>query len=878
MKNKYVKFLCAYICLICFSTGLFGGMSIVSAESSAACDDAYSFFSQLGVTGEEFEPEEIVSRGYFIYLLMRALNNPYDYVSAEHKFTDVTSEQKWFESVGKAYNLGIINGYSENSFLPNQPISAQEMDIVLRNALNVYDKSKTVNTYSVITMPSDFRKIYKNIDMSAEQLKAKDVLVVLYNMLDIERRVIFGGKYSYDTLLNSCWHLYRVTGVMEANSMTSLYEKNSRLDNKIQIDGTIYDSDKDYSEYIGYSVEAYISNDSETENNLVCLFPESGKNKVVTINSRDFDSDSFGSNRFTYSNGRKDEKIRLSSTISVIYNGSFAGAAFEKYIFDVDLGNVKFIDNGNDGTYDVAIIESFSTIMASSSMSGGENLISDYYSGGNLLKFNDYNYTNTVDIYFDGVKGKEADIVSKDLVDYYVAENDDRRYIKAYVSRNTITGTLEGIWDDNSYVINGKTLFVARRNKTPYVIDSKPSIGSYGIFRLNYLGEVAAFETTETTDLYYGILVKISKPDTWEKTDICIFTSGGAKRVFETQDRFSIDKVRYKKTENDKIRAKLSETTFSDYADSPTLLCQLIRYKLKDGKISEIFTSNSDYAESPKIGAPFETRQYLTIGNVYGSNVRDFRVSQGTKYFLLPSMKDGDIDIDEMAVTDIDSLENTRAFKCQAYNVDEFGMAEIVVFLHSYENEDYGDAPTLYLVEDVCRALNKNGDDVNRFTLFSKGSVFEYDTLDDEIGNDVHPGDLVFVAKDYNDVIRFMSVKYSLQYPRLYQGVVYGDENTYRSATRLNIGYMTAYSNGWARLTIDPEKVSSPTAKIFDGLWGIGTMSVTLYSERWERAKKIDSTSLPLYISGNLGNDYLIAIYEHYGQMQDCIIYELEER
>ena len=89
---------------------------------------------------------------------------------------------------------------------------------------------------------------------------------------------------------------------------------------------------------------------------------------------------------------------------------------------------------------------------------------------------------------------------------------------------------------------------------------------------------------------------------------------------------------------------------------------------------------------------------------------------------------------------------------------------------------------------------------------------------------------------------------------------------------------MTAVSDGWAWLTYDPMKSIDPTVEPYHGLWNLGSVNITLFDEESGTANLITANDLPLYISSDNGNDYLVLPFENYGQMKDCIIYDLKER
>ena len=89
---------------------------------------------------------------------------------------------------------------------------------------------------------------------------------------------------------------------------------------------------------------------------------------------------------------------------------------------------------------------------------------------------------------------------------------------------------------------------------------------------------------------------------------------------------------------------------------------------------------------------------------------------------------------------------------------------------------------------------------------------------------------------------------------------------------------MTAVSDGWAWLTYDEMKSKDPSVEAYKGIWNLGSVNITLFDEKMHKAEVVSSADLPLYISQDMGNDYLVMTFENYGQMQDCIIYKLEDR
>ena len=97
--------------------------------------DMYKRSIVEGVGDKLFLPEKNVTRAEFVAILARALALP---ASGEFKgiFTDVKADD-WFAGVAEsARNVGIISGYDDGSFAPNNIISRQEMAKILVAAAN----------------------------------------------------------------------------------------------------------------------------------------------------------------------------------------------------------------------------------------------------------------------------------------------------------------------------------------------------------------------------------------------------------------------------------------------------------------------------------------------------------------------------------------------------------------------------------------------------------------------------------------------------------------------------------------------------------------------------------------------------------------------
>lgn len=80
-----------------------------------------------------FNPYDDITRAEFVALITRMLN----IVKTDEiiPFTDIETTEWYADEILAAYQTGLINGKSNNTFAPNAPITRQEASIVITNAL-----------------------------------------------------------------------------------------------------------------------------------------------------------------------------------------------------------------------------------------------------------------------------------------------------------------------------------------------------------------------------------------------------------------------------------------------------------------------------------------------------------------------------------------------------------------------------------------------------------------------------------------------------------------------------------------------------------------------------------------------------------------------
>ncbi len=105
-----------------------------------------------GISDTEFAPQANITRADFVVLIVRFLE--LDGETAQN-FTDINTGAYYFEAVGIASNLGIVSGTGNNEFNPLEPISRQDMMVIIKRALDITGKSSILTEETGKTL-SDF--------------------------------------------------------------------------------------------------------------------------------------------------------------------------------------------------------------------------------------------------------------------------------------------------------------------------------------------------------------------------------------------------------------------------------------------------------------------------------------------------------------------------------------------------------------------------------------------------------------------------------------------------------------------------------------------------------------------------------------------------
>lgn len=100
---------------------------------------ALTTYRDAGVVNnvQAFEPTRSVTRAEFLKMLVRSLSCYYTFLGKDTPYSDVSPNDWYAEYIAFAQSKHWINGYSDNTFRPNSPITRIEAAKILINAIHL---------------------------------------------------------------------------------------------------------------------------------------------------------------------------------------------------------------------------------------------------------------------------------------------------------------------------------------------------------------------------------------------------------------------------------------------------------------------------------------------------------------------------------------------------------------------------------------------------------------------------------------------------------------------------------------------------------------------------------------------------------------------
>lgn len=459
MKKIMTLFL---VCTLFFSVN-------VLAQSEAADENVLYTLKGYDIVGEDGydSGNECVTRGEFAAIVTKLMCiSESASEQAQTTYWDVPSDYKYAGDISVLTAIGILNGYSEKMFAPNDYVTYEQAIKVLVDITGYGDIAQKNGGWTEgYVMQARKNKMLSGV--SREPFTRMSLYRLVYNTLDvplIDRVIQRGGselEKTDDTLRNRIageieYELYRHKGVIVASSYTytsapysDLYDDEVVIENRSVGGSYIYNIGRTNApDMVGCEVEFY-ARKSESGYELLSV-KTTRDNEVVEVNSEDFEKKN-GLEIF-YSVNNKNEKLILDDDYRVVVNGSRVISP-EDNVFEIADGYITFIDNDSDDAFELAFIWKYQNAVAKS-FDGEVIRFANNAQFDNLTALKKDTENDDIKIVITDASGKEIESFDSERV-VSVFVNNDRTRFRIIASDEIFEGAVNGMGED-FYTVNDR--------------------------------------------------------------------------------------------------------------------------------------------------------------------------------------------------------------------------------------------------------------------------------------------------------------------------------------------------------------------------------------------------------------------------------------
>lgn len=811
MKRALV--LCLTVSLL-FSAIPVGAVSF-SDLNGALYQTAITHLSNIGIIkGYEdgsFRPDEVMTRGEFAVVMANLFGageeqsifpNPY--------FYDVPEEHFAKNSIIYCIHLGLMEGYGDGYFHPDQPITYAEAVKIMVSALGYYPLAVNKGGYPTgfLTQANEL-SVLKGIRKNAsEKILRGEIAQLAYNALNVSllEETSFGNNTGLEakgnTILSKYLKMDIVQGIVSSNGYTKIEFVPDISEEHILIGDTKLKKNGRYeTEFLGMYAEAIYDKENEKLLSIVAL---DNKNRELILGGKDILS--VEDDRIIYDSGDKDLNVSVSNARKVVYNGSFRFDYELSQLENLKDGYIRMIDNDNDNRYDVIFVNEFETFIVLDNVPSSK-IIRDKKQGEKILDLEAYD-----NVIFRDSMGRLLDYDSIGKINILNVLRSPE-YVECFVSNETKSGEILQITsgEKGAYYHIGTQAFLLSDSFSGSA-ENTLSVGDNVTAYLGVDGTIAYAENVAVSGAYeQGVLMGLRFEDGLEQTlKVKLFCRDGTVTVADAAENLYINGDKYKSSDIAGLTDALTYRNAQGIADRG--VSQFVLYKTDtEEKIREIYTSSTDFSEDVKL--------YRTIPDsplYYSSAASSFdgvaNVDGNTWILKIPEG-----DLQDKSEEDF-QIYSSADFVAAQYQIEFYNTlktkqtADIVSLVGSAVPPDVAFDVALSVVTDIVQAVDKDGDIGTKIKYFTAGSLQEA-FLADSFDRSRMPskGQIIRLSLDRQGKINYIDRYFDYDTDKWIFGTSYKgqDTNNYFVATaRIVAAYVTGIRDGYIRIGFKKEMVS----------------------------------------------------------------------
>ena len=886
MRRKIIALLLAFMTL-CSGIALAEDSAVGEVtEQNPISTREFDALSAMGFLPDEFltiDGATPITRSQFAGALCALMNYKGAMADIQLPFIDVDESTPYRKEIACLYQMNIVNGDENSFFYPNEKITYAEaikMAVTLLG-YGVYAE-KAYGAYPVgyiltanridLTDGIDDKDYYYSIS-------AEETIQLLYNAAITP--IVEGVKFKNDNVIDydtdseryilSVYHnIYFDSGIMSNNGLVSIDNEGVVL-KRVKIGNILLEKgDADYTSYLGENLDFFYYKDTGSDIGKLIWAAPNDYNNTLTINSQDLevDDEDYSFTKIVYWKNSKRKTANVHAYADIVYNNDICNNATLEQIKPKS-GNIKLIDNDNNGVYDIVVVTEYENLFAVALSADKKFLLNKY---GQPLVFENFDYIKVIrngeEIPFD-------EIPNNCIVSY--VQSVDKKTIYIYVNEAGITEKLTSISSNGGsiyYTFDSGTYKMASSLEKVisddfyYVPDIK--IGNTYKYYLDIAGEIAEVELIGNGHLQYAYIID-GEPNTdsyapANSAQLEMILQDGTDTVVYTANKVTI----LKSNGNTLVGNGMNVLNEAGYPGDITKQVVMVAFN-SDGELKEIKFAQpvggfSAYGYSEdNFTLDYSGTPWYISGNccLLGGK---YSINGNTTCFVRYTLKEGDY---EYGVIPFDKIRGEQSYNVKIYDCDRYFEANAMeIEINANQNIKLDGH---ILVDKVTDIIYKDGEIYKQITGYNYGKLVKYRAYDDVANIDtLKRGDIISIAVFDNKVVDINVVCSLSENPSASRSGNPGDEEC-----RI---FGPLYANNGRIIVTEEPAGSSYGMLMATSAWGTNQNMVTVYDARTDKITigSVNGTQ-PLYSPEKNGyialtENIKVFIFRRYNYVKELIV------
>ena len=717
-------------------------------------NDKYSLVSNLGIIRDEFAKDPKVTRGE----LAAAIAVFGNYSTKKHQgiFKDVAGSHMYAGEIEAVYDNNIMAPMTKDTFAPDEIATYQQAyDAILAAAGykdvpdGAYKIDIALKKEPVFVGPED--------PITVDMLKK-----MLYAALEVP---VFDYKSpntlltSQKTILNINFNTYKEKGTINAVAGMAISGRNPvDEDSMIITVGTqdyIYKVDSvDYSDYLGYDVTYYYTEENGEYKIVNLIVSDQGENKIKLSFEDIIDApDEPGDLSFiTYQTSSRTKTANIAQNADFIYNGRTCYSVTSADLIPNN-GYITLIDTDRNNEYDVVKIENYEYVMVAQ-IDVAQKSILDRFTWRPRV-FEEEDGVEKVNITKNG-RYIRMDLISQGDV-LAIAQSRDGKLINVKVSDKKVSGGVVSKNSDQNQIQVGNSMLKTVKDFNFAGVNLGMNV-TVGIDADGYA--VGYYTESAGSEILLGYVYRVTANEMDDTKLVSMLTEDNEYVRYSTGTKLY----------NNGTAVSLS--TLDAYNTAP----QLIAYRLDaDGNLRHIYPAvSATEAGHLKLNAQHISDGVEVLYNVFGMIVGfDYTFLSSAKLFDITIDDSGAFDKENSRVTTIGSkaipesseLDDAKD-KLLIYNADDSNVSPLCVYEHGISGGNSGATESFntqsFVINEIFDKYDqKTGEVVTGYKGYHNGDEVVYTIskkLKDDLGTNIGKlkrGDVLLIWPSGTEITKF---------------------------------------------------------------------------------------------------------------------------